>query len=186
MPSGLCSWRLPWAVQPLCLSGESFCTVASVYDYVPSLSFGVSGCSQPVFKFSSFSPPLWNDFFSNVAWSMYSNKQKHVLCLVPQRRKVFPVAQNQPKFFMRAHLTFTESPPSLAPFPCSLWASCSIYGWPELSLAQSTVCCQHHCCLRIYKVCFQMPLRQTKTCVHAASVLTAANPKSQCEQPMRC
>ena len=52
-----------------------------------SLSFGVSDCPQPVFKISSFSTLPWNNCFSNMAWSMYWNKQKHILCLVPQIRK---------------------------------------------------------------------------------------------------
>lgn len=155
-PDPMCLWSLlldTCELLSLCLSGESPCTVTSVHDYIPSLSLGVSGCSKPVFKFSSFSTPLWNDCFSNAFWSMYWNKQKHVFCLVPQRRKGF-LAQNQPKCLVRAHLTFMESPPSLAPFPSSLWSSYSSYGWPEFSLAQSTVCCQHHCCLQIYKVGF--------------------------------
>lgn len=61
-PDSLCLWSLVLeslvSSSAFCLSGESLCTVTSVHEYVPSLSFGVSGCSQVVFKFSSFSTPL--------------------------------------------------------------------------------------------------------------------------------
>lgn len=150
-PDSMCLWSLlldTCELLSLCLSGESPCICAWLCFPLSHQGFQVA-----VFKFSSFSTSLWNECFSNAFWSMYWNKQKHVLCLVPQRRKGF-LAQNQPKCFVRAHLTFMESPPSLAPFPSSLWSSCSSYGWPELSLAQSTVCFQHHCCLQIYKVGF--------------------------------